>query len=125
MNTLAPDDFTAKRKKALEKLDNEDFSSLHIRICLVAGGGFLTDGYTLYAVLFVFPMLAYAYADDTSIEHFRTMIKTSTWFGSLLGHLLFGYMTDIYGRRKVRIRILILTCSINPNCACFDYRCLA
>src|SRR5437763_1131251 len=87
----------ARRKEVFGLFDNAPFSTSHIRICVVAGTGFFTDGYSLYAVLFVFPMLMLAYP-DSNIYKFRVLIKTSTWIGSLFGHLLFGYLTDNYGR---------------------------
>jgi len=96
----SPGDFTTQRKEVLEKLDSAPISSWHIRVCLVASAGLFADGYSLYAVLFILPMLAYVYP---ATESFGVMLKTCTWFGSLFGHLLFGYMTDRYGRRKVRI----------------------
>ena len=94
----------ARRKEVFELFDNAPFSTSHIRICVVAGAGFFTDGYSLYAVLFVFPMLMLAYP-DSNIYKFRVLIKTSTWIGCLFGHLLFGYMTDKYGRKKVKLII--------------------
>jgi len=96
------DELLARRKEVFGLFDNAAFSTSHIRICVVASAGFFTDGYTLYAVLFVFPMLILAYP-DSDIEKFRILIKTSTWIGCLFGHLLFGYMTDKYGRKKVRL----------------------
>src|SRR6185295_12891159 len=101
-STSPQDKLLARRKVVFGLFDNAAFSPSHIRICLVAGAGFFTDGYTLYAVLFVFQMLEGAYP-DSNIENFRVLIKTSTWIGCLFGHLLFGYMTDKYGRKKVRL----------------------
>ena len=92
------------REEAFGRFDKAAFSTSHIRICLVAGAGFFTDGYTLYAVLFVFQMLEGAYP-NSNIDKFRVLIKTSTWIGCLFGHLLFGYMTDKYGRKKVKLII--------------------
>jgi len=90
------------REEAFGRFDEAAFSMMHIRICLVAGAGFFMDGYTLHAVFFVFQMLKGAYP-DSNIENFHVLIKTSTWIGSLFGHLLFGYIADKYGRKKVRL----------------------
>ena len=94
------DELLARRKVVFGQFDAAAFSLWHIRICLVAGAGFFMDGYTLHAVFFVFQMLKGAYP-DSNIENFHVLIKTSPWIGSLFGHLLFGYITDKYGRKKV------------------------
>ena len=95
------DNFTTQRKNALKLFDDANISLSHIRICLVASAGFFTDGYSLHAISFVLSMLVYVYGGDTITESASFVIKSSIRFGSILGHLLFGYMSDKYGRKKV------------------------
>lgn len=38
------------RKEALAEADNARFSRFHVRVCLVAGVGFFTDAYDIFAV---------------------------------------------------------------------------
>jgi len=106
-------ELVTRRKEVFKLFDDANISPSHIRVCLVASAGFFTDGYSLYTLHFVLPMLTRIYGiDDKS----GFVMMYSTWFGSLLGHLLFGYMTDKYGRKKVKImnnNINIYT--VNPN----------
>ena len=96
-------DLITRRQQALNILDEAKLSLFHIRICLVASVGFFTDGYSLHALSFMFLMFGPVYGADTLADSARFMMKTSIRFGSILGHLLFGYMADKYGRKKVRV----------------------
>jgi len=100
-NSISSNDFLAQRKKKLTEFDNAKFSSLHIRACLVASAGFFTDGYSLHAISFVLLMLDYVYGDDNLTASARFMLKSSIRVGAVVGHLLFGYYADKYGRKKV------------------------
>ena len=93
------DELIARRKEVFKLFDDANVSLSHIRICLVASAGFFTDGYSLHAISFVLLMVGYVYGDDTPTTRF--MLKSSIRFGSILGHILFGYMADKYGRKKV------------------------
>ena len=101
ISSQVSDDFLAQRKTTLKLFDDADISPSHIRICLVASVGFFTDGYSLHAISFVLLMLGYVYGDEALTASARFMMKTSIRFGSILGHILFGYMADKYGRKKV------------------------
>jgi PHS family inorganic phosphate transporter-like MFS transporter len=67
----------------------------------VAGSGFFTDSYNLFATNVILPSLAYIYwANDRSSDH-ETDINSITLSGSLLGQLIFGFLADRFGRRKL------------------------
>ncbi|KAF9206816.1 Inorganic phosphate transporter pho84, partial [Haplosporangium sp. Z 27] len=56
-----------RRREALSKIDNAEFGWFHIRACLVAGVGFFTDAYDLFAINLVTPMLAMIYFQKQSL----------------------------------------------------------
>ena len=96
------DELIARRREVFKLFDDADVSLSHIRICLVASAGFFTDGYNLYVINIVLSMIATIYNPNESSDVFYIVIICSNHFGALLGHLLFGYMADKYGRKKVR-----------------------
>lgn len=46
-------------------------------------------------------MVAYVYWGDVDTSYHETIINILTLLGSLVGQLLFGYLTDQKGRRKI------------------------
>jgi PHS family inorganic phosphate transporter-like MFS transporter len=77
-------------------------------VVVVAGIGFLTDAFGLFALNVVTPMLGYVYwsnADKPSApqvpESVKTAMMCSTLAGTMLGQVGFGFGADILGRRKM------------------------
>jgi MFS transporter, PHS family, inorganic phosphate transporter len=97
------------RRIALEEIDNAQFGWFHVRACLVAGTGFFTDAYDLFAINLVSAILGYAYFSNTNENEVPANIdsglKTSAAIGTMFGQLIFGCMADLFGRKKVCILI--------------------
>ena len=70
-------------------------------VTLVAGVGFFTDSYILFASNAILPMLGFIYWSDSTRPTHETAFNCSTLAGCILGMLLFGILGDHYGRRKM------------------------
>jgi len=77
-------------------------------IVIVAGLGFFTDSFLLFGSNAITPMLGYVYwYDETTSEHVNA-VNLATLAGCIFGMLLFGWLGDNYGRRKVYGHELLL-----------------
>lgn len=99
----------------LRRLDEEDgkFSWHHLKIMIIAGIGFLSDSYDVFVIGLALPMLYRVYFppegnnpfEGTSFNkdhpHLDAFMKASTSWGNFLGQLIFGYLGDKYGRKKI------------------------
>jgi MFS transporter, PHS family, inorganic phosphate transporter len=63
--------------------------------------GFLTDSYALFATNVILPSLAYIYWPNITDGRPEFIINCITLTGSLVGQLLFGWLADKLGRRKL------------------------
>lgn len=80
-------------------------------IVFIAGLGFFTDSYILFASNVITPMLGYVYWNSSSDVSHETAVNLATLGGSALGMLTFGALCDRFGRRKVygwELLVLIL-----------------
>jgi MFS transporter, PHS family, inorganic phosphate transporter len=50
-----------RRRAALAEVDNAQFSWFHAKVCIVAGVGFFTDAYDIFAINIASSMLGYVY----------------------------------------------------------------
>jgi MFS transporter, PHS family, inorganic phosphate transporter len=93
-----------RRRAALAKIDQAPFSWRHVRAIVVAGVGFFTDAYDLFAINLASSMLGVVFflpsggKMPTSAD---TAIKVSTSGGNVIGQLLFGWLADIVGRKRM------------------------
>ncbi|KAK9473825.1 major facilitator superfamily domain-containing protein [Dipodascopsis tothii] len=93
-----------RRRLALEKIDNASFSWYHVRAIIIAGIGFFTDAYDIFAINIAVTMLGYVYFADNKSKlptNSDTAVKVATSAGTVIGQLFFGYMADRVGRKRV------------------------
>jgi len=93
-----------RRRAALAEVDNAKFGWFHIKVCLVAGVGFFTDAYDIFAINIASTMLGYVYrsAQKSTLSPNQDLgIKIATPVGTLVGQLLFGWLADVFGRKKM------------------------
>lgn len=76
---------------------------------IVAGVGFFTDAYSIFAINMVIPMLGIVYYGGQMPRNYETALSVVTVGGSILGQIGFGLAADIWGRRKMYGVELIIT----------------
>lgn len=90
-----------RRRLALEKIDQASFGWYHVRTIMVAGVGFLTDAYDIFAINIGISMMSYVYWGGSIPSSTTTMLKVSTSVGTVIGQFGFGLIADLVGRKKV------------------------
>ncbi|RDW73679.1 putative inorganic phosphate transporter 1-6 cotransporter [Coleophoma crateriformis] len=95
-----------RRRLALAEIDKAPFGWYHVRACVVAGIGFFTDSYDIFAINLVTAMLGVVFwqnskSKGTIPSSSDTAIKVATSGGTVLGQLGFGYLADVVGRKKM------------------------
>lgn len=105
-----------RRRLALAEIDKAPFGWYHVRAIVVAGIGFFTDAYDIFAINLVTAMLGVVYWQDakdqkkagTIPEHSDTAIKVATSGGTVIGQVAFGAAADLVGRKRMYGLELIL-----------------
>ncbi|KAF9466495.1 phosphate transporter [Collybia nuda] len=91
-----------RRRAALAEIDNAKFSLFHAKVCLVAGVGFFTDAYDIFAINIASTMLGYVYGKGQKLNPQQDLgVKVATPVGTLVGQLLFGWLADLVGRKRM------------------------
>ncbi|KAI0596447.1 phosphate permease [Biscogniauxia sp. FL1348] len=92
-----------RRRLALAEIDKAPFGWYHVRACVVAGVGFFTDSYDIFAVSLLNVMLGIVYFPSTGKlpTSSDNAIKLSTSAGTVIGQLGFGYLADHVGRKRM------------------------
>ncbi|KAF7723703.1 phosphate transporter [Apophysomyces ossiformis] len=107
-------DAIERRRLALEEIDNAKFGWFHIRACIVSGIGFFTDAYDIFAINLVSTMIGYVYwaeSGNKTPHDVDLAIKVSCSVGTVIGQLLFGWLADRVGRKRmygVELMIIII-----------------
>ncbi|KAK0460022.1 inorganic phosphate transporter [Desarmillaria tabescens] len=91
-----------RRRAALAEVDTAKFSWFHVKICLVAGAGFFTDAYDIFAINIGATMIGYVYGHNQALSANQDLgLKVATPVGTLVGQLLFGWLADLVGRKRM------------------------
>ncbi|KAK9804876.1 hypothetical protein WJX72_009922 [[Myrmecia] bisecta] len=102
---------THARKAVHTSIDDQDFSWFHVKAILVAGVGFFTDAYDLFAISVVKPMIAiiyYPHLNGKLPESADLWLSGVALAGTLCGQVFFGILGDRLGRKKVYLLTLML-----------------
>lgn len=91
-------DRNVRARQIYETIDRQKFQWV---VVLVAGVGFFLDGFTLFASNIVTPMIAYVYWRDDLSNRRNVHINLATLSGTMLGQVIFGFLADKYGRKKM------------------------
>jgi MFS transporter, PHS family, inorganic phosphate transporter len=90
-------------RRILSTLDSARVQGFHFRTILVAGMGFFTDAYDLFVISLVIPILV-ALSPGGTLGTFQIALLGSTaLMGAAIGQLLFGWLGDRFGRRKIYV----------------------
>lgn len=96
-----------RRRLALAEIDKVPFGWYHVRAVAVAGIGFFTDSYDIFAINLAVQMLGLTFWLDNPSKpgeipaNVQTAIKAATSGGAVLGQIGFGYLADLLGRRRM------------------------
>ncbi|TAQ86363.1 hypothetical protein B7494_g5313 [Chlorociboria aeruginascens] len=103
-----------RRRLALKEVDALPFGWYHIRACAVAGIGFFTDSYDIFAINLITSMLGMVFWQGPAIpgsyeggndgklpDSVSTAVKAATSGGAAIGQLVFGWLADVLGRRRM------------------------
>jgi PHS family inorganic phosphate transporter-like MFS transporter len=104
-----------RRRLALSEIDKIPFGMYHVRAVLVAGIGFFLDSYDIFAINLVTTLLGVVFwqgAPGDAVNGYggnhgelptsvSQALKTSTSAGIVIGQVVFGWLADRYGRRKM------------------------
>ncbi|KAJ1939314.1 hypothetical protein EC988_007347, partial [Linderina pennispora] len=121
---LSDNDVVALRQQALAEIDNAKFGMFHIKACMVAGIGFFTDSYDIFAINLCSLIMGYVYyadavgpAKNTTPTNIDMWIKGATQLGCIIGQFTFGYLADRLGRKRIYgvELIIIIVCTIGAS----------
>ena len=109
---LAPEPTSAgippDSRRILAALDSAHLQRFHLRTIVVAGMGFFTDAYDLFVISLVLPILV-AVSPGGTIGHTElAFLGSSALMGAACGQVLFGWLGDRLGRRRVYLFTLTL-----------------
>lgn len=104
-----------RRRLALSEIDKVPFGSYHVRAILVAGVGFLVDSYNIFSINLITVFLGLAFWAGPPEEarygfggnngklpmSISQALKISESAGIILGQVLFGWLADAFGRRRM------------------------
>ncbi|KAK8106096.1 Repressible high-affinity phosphate permease [Apiospora kogelbergensis] len=104
-----------RRRLALSEIDKVPFGAYHVRAVLVAGIGFFLDSYDIFAINMITTLLGVVFWNGPPEKavngyggNYGTLptpvsqtLKASTSAGIVIGQVLFGWLADVFGRRRM------------------------
>ncbi|CAI5756863.1 unnamed protein product [Candida verbasci] len=90
-----------RRRLALEEIDKAGFGWTQVKMIMIAGVGFMTDSYDIFAINLGIQMLAYVFWRGKIPDSTSTLIKISTSVGTVIGQISFGAIADKLGRKVI------------------------
>lgn len=106
-----------RRRLALEEIDNAGFGWTQAKMIMIAGVGFMTDSYDIFAVNLASSMLGHVFWGGSMPTSTSTLIKVSTSVGTVIGQVSFGAMADLVGRKKIYgLELIIMICATILQC---------
>ncbi|KAJ2140461.1 hypothetical protein IW142_005406 [Coemansia sp. RSA 564] len=114
------------RHNALAAIDNAKFGWFHVKACMVAGVGFFTDSYDIFAINLCSLIMGYVYYADAAGDAANTTptkidmwVKGATQLGCIIGQFGFGYLADRLGRKRIYgvELIIIIVCTLGGSFA--------
>lgn len=113
-----------RRRLALEEIDHAGFGWTQAKMIMIAGVGFMTDSYDIFAINLGITMLGHVYWGGSIPSSTSTLIKVSTSVGTVIGQVSFGFLADKIGRKKiygteliVMIAATIIQCFVGTSAA--------
>ncbi|KAJ2392124.1 hypothetical protein H4S02_000965 [Coemansia sp. RSA 2611] len=109
------------RHQALASIDQAKFGWFHVKACLVAGVGFFTDSYDIFAINLCSLIMGYVYyadapgtAANTTPTKIDMWVKGATQLGCIVGQFGFGYLADRLGRKRIYgvELVIIIVCTL-------------
>ena len=100
----------------LNTLDESGFRKGHVKTMFVAGMGFFTDAYLLFVLTVASPILASSYGFNlaaikgttslfgyavSNVQIIEGGVSSAVLFGAFVGAMIFGHISDRWGRKKV------------------------
>ncbi|CAN3476018.1 inorganic phosphate transporter Pho84p [Diutina catenulata] len=111
------DDPIERRRLALEDIDNAGFGWTQVKMIMIAGVGFMTDSYDIFAIGQAVTMMSFVYWGGKMPDSTNTLLKVSTSVGTVIGQVSFGTMADIVGRKKIYgLELIVMICATIIQC---------
>lgn len=88
-------------RRILAALDTTRVSRFHFRTIAVAGMGFFTDAYDLFVISLVIPILVALFEGGKIDQGQIGLLASSALMGAAVGQILFGWLGDRLGRRRM------------------------
>jgi MFS transporter, PHS family, inorganic phosphate transporter len=97
-----------RQLRVLYALDVARTQLYHFKATVIAGMGFFTDAYDFFAVSLVMDLISYLYFEEQIRRGVKAIIYGIALCGAVPGQLVFGWLGDKMGRKRVYGVTLVL-----------------